>query len=199
VGSTLPGPPVREVEGVVRTQVHPRAKRCYQDALNQGFRGEGTVTVQATILEDGAVESVDIVASFGLPYAISACVARAAADATFPPAGPGGGTVSIPIRFVSANVDKASSDARLETGKALISSARACASQGVGAAAATFEVTVGTSQAENPVRVVSTTLPAQATECIRDTLERTDLSKLGPGVLVLPFEYGRFALERSPR
>jgi hypothetical protein len=79
-------PLVRGAKEVIRGQVHPAAKRCYQEGLRVDPRQLGRVVVQIHIAPDGDVDSSSSSRTTGYPTA----------SRTASPPPPGGPTSSLP-------------------------------------------------------------------------------------------------------
>jgi TonB family protein len=92
-------PAIRSAETVVRYQIHPRAKACYQDGLQTDPTQEGKVVITLRIDATGAVERSSVWRNEGRAPAVASCIAEAAKQAHFDPPGPSGSTISIPFRF----------------------------------------------------------------------------------------------------
>jgi hypothetical protein len=95
LGGALP-----DAEAVIRKQIHPRAKRCYQTGLDADPSQSGKLVMVIKVGPSGEVESASASSNTGLSAAVVSCIAAAARRAKFGPAGPSGATVVVPFGFV---------------------------------------------------------------------------------------------------
>jgi hypothetical protein len=93
------GGTVLNAEAVIRTQIHPGARRCYQTGLNSNSQQSGKLMVLLRIGPSGEVQSVTIQSNTGLSQQVAACVASVAHNAKFDPPGPNGASILVPFGF----------------------------------------------------------------------------------------------------
>jgi hypothetical protein len=93
------GPP-KNAESVVRGQIHPLAKRCYQEGLRSDPSLVGRVVIRLHVAPDGKVDQSIVASNDGLTSSVADCIASAASQAQFEPPGEMGSTISIPFNFV---------------------------------------------------------------------------------------------------
>lgn len=93
------GGTVLNAEAVIRTQIHPGARRCYQTGLNSNSQQSGKLMVLLRIGPSGEVQSVTIQSNTGLSQQVAGCVASVAHNAKFDPPGPSGASILVPFGF----------------------------------------------------------------------------------------------------
>jgi hypothetical protein len=89
-----------DAEAVIRGQIHPGARRCYQSGLNNDPTQSGKLMVQIRVGPSGEVVSASIASNAGLTPQVAACVVGVAHNAKFGPPGPNGATVMVPFNFL---------------------------------------------------------------------------------------------------
>jgi hypothetical protein len=88
------------VEAVVRRQLQPRARQCYQHAVNADpSLPDGNVVVTMRVSPSGEVTSATV-SRTGLSSGVGSCIQGAASRLTFDAPGPAGATVTVPMHFV---------------------------------------------------------------------------------------------------
>ena len=92
--------PVANAEAVIRRELYPRARRCYQRALDIDSTQAGKVLLTLRVGASGEVASVGAESRGGLSRAVSCCVAGAAQGLRFAPPGPSGSTLSVGVDFL---------------------------------------------------------------------------------------------------
>jgi hypothetical protein len=92
--------PVADAEAVIRTKIHPGARRCYQKGLELDPTQSGRLVVEIKVAPNGEVDTAAATANGGLSAAVVACIAQVAKRAKFDAPGPSGSTLSIPFNFV---------------------------------------------------------------------------------------------------
>jgi TonB family protein len=92
--------PVSNAEAVIRSQIHPRARACYNKGLAQDPTQSGRVVIMVRVGPSGEVESASVASNSGLSSFVASCIASAARGAKFDPPGPSGSTINIPFNFV---------------------------------------------------------------------------------------------------
>jgi hypothetical protein len=183
---------VSNAEGVIRTQIHPAAKRCYQASLNRAPLQAGRVVILVTVAPDGGVASVDVGASTGLSASALQCIVQGAATARFPAPGGAGAQISIPFNFVTNTPGgRAISDTAHALAMSTFPRARACFDRSHAVGESVYEVTVGAGGAAASVRTLRTSLDADTTRCISDALGRTNFPLPFGRRVVTPFVLGR--------
>jgi hypothetical protein len=93
------GPP-KNAEAVVRAQIHPEAKHCYEEGLRSAPGMVGRVVLRVHVAPDGHVDESIVASNDGLTSSVADCIASAASRAQFEPPGELGSTISIPFNFV---------------------------------------------------------------------------------------------------
>jgi hypothetical protein len=99
--------PVSDAEGVIRSTIHPGAKRCYQRALEKDHTLVGRVVILIRLDADGVVTEATVSSLVGLTQAMADCIADVARTAHFPPPGAGGASISVPVNFRHAEAPAA--------------------------------------------------------------------------------------------
>jgi TonB family protein len=89
-----------DAEAVIRAQIHPGARRCYQSGLNNDPMQSGKLVVQIRVGPSGEVVSASVASNTGLTPQVAACVLGVARNAKFSPPGPNGATVMVPFNFL---------------------------------------------------------------------------------------------------
>jgi TonB family protein len=92
--------PVNNAEATIRTQIHPRAKRCYQNGLNSDPIQSGKLVILIKVAPSGEVDSASVVSNSGLSNTVANCILSAARGAKFDPPGAAGSQVQVPFNFV---------------------------------------------------------------------------------------------------
>jgi hypothetical protein len=90
----------RDAEAVIRGQIHPRARRCYQEGLRSDPSQAGRLVIRVHIAPSGDVDESIVASNNGLASSVADCVADAARQAHFDPPGDLGSTISIPFNFI---------------------------------------------------------------------------------------------------
>jgi hypothetical protein len=96
--SNLPPALATNIEAVIRTQIFPRARRCYQHGLDHDPNQQGKVILSIKVDPSGEVGGVTIAANTGLTADVTSCIADAARAAEF--GKNPGGAVQVPFNFV---------------------------------------------------------------------------------------------------
>jgi hypothetical protein len=92
--------PVSNAEAVIRSQIHPGAKRCYQRGLEQDPTQAGKLVILIKVAPSGEVDSASASSNTGLSASVASCIAGVARRAKFDPPGANGSTISVPFNFV---------------------------------------------------------------------------------------------------
>jgi hypothetical protein len=92
--------PVSNAEAVIRSQIHPGAKRCYQRGLESDPTQAGKLVILIKVAPSGEVDSVSTTTNSGLSQQVAACIAGVARRAKFDPPGANGSSISVPFNFV---------------------------------------------------------------------------------------------------
>ena len=105
IGETTLGPssmsvPVSNAEAAIRSQIHPRAKRCYQNGLNNDPTQSGKLVILIKVAPSGEVDSASVQSNSGLSSSVANCILSAARGAKFDPPGAAGSQISVPFNFV---------------------------------------------------------------------------------------------------
>ncbi len=92
--------PVSNAEAVIRQQIHPGAKRCYQRGLEQDPTQSGKLVLLIKVSPNGEVDSASPSSNSGLSAQVASCIANVARRAKFDPPGANGASISVPFNFV---------------------------------------------------------------------------------------------------
>jgi hypothetical protein len=92
--------PVQNAEAVIRSQIHPGAKRCYQRGLESDPTQAGKLVILIKVSPSGEVDSATATSNTGLSAGVAACIAGVARRAKFDPPGANGSSISVPFNFV---------------------------------------------------------------------------------------------------
>ena len=98
-GGAQTSKPMADAEAVIRSQLHPRARACYEAGLRTNPDMAGKVTITIQVGPDGSVQSANIAQNSGLDARTAGCIASSARNLRFKPPGEGGSTVSAPMSF----------------------------------------------------------------------------------------------------
>jgi outer membrane biosynthesis protein TonB len=103
VGTVDTGPasanvPIANMESVIRSQIFPAARKCYQRGLENDPNQSGKLIVAIKVDPSGEVSSASVVSNSGLSQQVASCIVSAAKRATF--GQNPGGTVQVPFNFV---------------------------------------------------------------------------------------------------
>jgi hypothetical protein len=92
--------PISNAEAVIRSQIHPGAKRCYQRGLESDPTQAGKLVILIKVAPSGEVDSVTATTNNGLSASVAACISGVARRAKFDPPGANGSSISVPFNFV---------------------------------------------------------------------------------------------------
>jgi hypothetical protein len=92
--------PVSNAEAVIRSQIHPGAKRCYQKGLETDPTQSGRIVILIKVSPSGEVDSASVASNSGISAAVAACITGTARRAKFDAPGASGSTISVPFNFV---------------------------------------------------------------------------------------------------
>jgi hypothetical protein len=92
--------PVSNAEAVIRSQIHPGAKRCYQKGLENDPTQSGRIVILIKVSPSGEVDSASVASNSGLSGGVAGCIASVARRAKFDAPGASGSTISVPFNFV---------------------------------------------------------------------------------------------------
>jgi hypothetical protein len=92
--------PVSDAEAVIRSQIHPGARRCYQKGLEADPTQAGRVVILIKVSPSGEVDSANVASNSGLSAGVAGCIASVARRAKFSAPGANGSTISVPFNFV---------------------------------------------------------------------------------------------------
>jgi hypothetical protein len=99
-GGSSASVPVSNAEAVIRSQIHPGAKRCYQQGLESDPTQSGRLVILIKVAPSGEVDSVNVSSNSGLSSNVANCIKRVAGRAKFDAPGPSGSQISVPFNFV---------------------------------------------------------------------------------------------------
>jgi outer membrane biosynthesis protein TonB len=105
IGNVDSGPstasvPVSNAEAVIRSQIHPGAKRCYQKGLESDPTQSGKLVIMIKVAPSGEVDSASVGSNSGLSPSVASCIVAVARRAKFDAPGANGSTISVPFNFV---------------------------------------------------------------------------------------------------
>ncbi|MGA2449013.1 MAG: AgmX/PglI C-terminal domain-containing protein [Polyangiaceae bacterium] len=100
LGASSMSVPVSNAEAVIRRDIHPGAKRCYQKGLEVDPTQSGKIVVLIKVAPNGEVDSASVVSNTGLTPGVASCIVSAARRAKFDAPGATGSTISVPFNFV---------------------------------------------------------------------------------------------------
>jgi hypothetical protein len=92
--------PVSNAEAIIRSQIFPGAKRCYQRGLEQDPTQAGKLVILIKVAPSGEVDSVTPSSNTGLSASVASCIAGVARRAKFDAPGANGSSISVPFNFV---------------------------------------------------------------------------------------------------
>jgi hypothetical protein len=99
-GGSTASVPVSNAEAVIRSQIHPGAKRCYQQGLESDPTQSGRLVILIKVSPSGEVDSVSTQSNSGLSSGVANCIQKVARRAKFDAPGASGSTISVPFNFV---------------------------------------------------------------------------------------------------
>jgi hypothetical protein len=91
---------VANAEAVIRGQIHPGARRCYQSGLDSDPEQSGKLMVLIRVGPSGEVQSATLQSNTGLSPRVAACVLGVARNAKFDQPGPSGASILVPFSFL---------------------------------------------------------------------------------------------------
>jgi hypothetical protein len=92
--------PVSNAEAVIRTQIQPGAKRCYQRGLETDPSQSGKLVILIKVSPSGEVDTVSAESNTGLSAQVAGCIQAVARRAKFDAPGANGSTISVPFNFL---------------------------------------------------------------------------------------------------
>jgi outer membrane biosynthesis protein TonB len=92
--------PVANAEAVIRSQIHPGAKKCYQRGLESDPTQAGKIVILIKVAPNGEVDSATVQSNSGLSANVASCISAVARRAKFDPPGASGSQISVPFNFV---------------------------------------------------------------------------------------------------
>lgn len=92
--------PVSNAEAVIRSQIHPGAKRCYQRGLETDPSQAGKLVMLIKVAPNGEVDSASSLSNSGLSAQVVSCITAVIRRAKFDPPGANGSSISVPFNFV---------------------------------------------------------------------------------------------------
>ncbi|HLK38146.1 MAG TPA: AgmX/PglI C-terminal domain-containing protein [Polyangiaceae bacterium] len=97
--------PMANAEAVIRSQIHPGARHCYQKGLDSDPTQSGRLVLEIRVGPSGEVDAVGVTGNTGLSQGVVDCIVQVARRAKFGRPGPTGSTLSLPFNFVRAHAD----------------------------------------------------------------------------------------------
>jgi hypothetical protein len=92
--SSVPGP---HAEAVIRGQINPAAKSCYENDPSSKTKQPGKLVILIKLTPTGEIDSVSVPINMGLSPSVTSCITNAARAAKF--AAPGANGASVPVVF----------------------------------------------------------------------------------------------------
>ncbi|MGH7437253.1 MAG: AgmX/PglI C-terminal domain-containing protein [Polyangiaceae bacterium] len=92
--------PVANSEAIIRSQIFPGAKRCYQKGLESDPTQAGKVVILIKVAPSGEVDSASVASNSGLSPSVASCIVAVSRRAKFDAPGANGSTISVPFNFV---------------------------------------------------------------------------------------------------
>ncbi len=102
--ASMSGPAPR-AETVVRGQINPAAKSCYENDPDSKSKSPGRLVMLIKLTPAGDIDSVDVSNNVGVSPAVASCIAAAAGAARFAPPGAKGTTVRAAFTFPAPEED----------------------------------------------------------------------------------------------
>jgi hypothetical protein len=99
-GGATASVPVSNAEAVIRTQIQPGAKRCYQRGLETDPSQSGKLVILIKVAPSGEVDSVTAASNSGLSAQVASCIQSVARRAKFDAPGATGSTIQVPFNFL---------------------------------------------------------------------------------------------------
>jgi hypothetical protein len=100
LGASAATVPVANAEAVIRSQIGPGAKRCYQRGLETDPSQAGKLVIAIKVAPSGEVDTVSTSSNSGLSSQVESCIKGVARRAKFDPPGAAGSTLSVPFNFL---------------------------------------------------------------------------------------------------
>ncbi|MGO9836594.1 MAG: AgmX/PglI C-terminal domain-containing protein [Polyangiaceae bacterium] len=91
---------IANAEAVIRSQIHPGARRCYQKGLESDPNQAGRLVILIKIAASGEVDSASAAGNSGLSAQVASCIEGVAKRARFDSPGEHGSTMGVPFNFV---------------------------------------------------------------------------------------------------
>jgi hypothetical protein len=98
-GGTPVGVPPAHPEAVIRGQVNPAAKNCYDSDPDSKSKRSGRLVILLKVAPSGEVDSVSVANDTGLSPSVTSCITTAARAVRFAPPGAHGTTVRAAFAF----------------------------------------------------------------------------------------------------
>ncbi|HZU84137.1 MAG TPA: AgmX/PglI C-terminal domain-containing protein [Polyangiaceae bacterium] len=99
-GQSAMSVPVANAEAVIRSQIHPGAKKCYQRGLESDPTQAGKIVILIKVAPSGEVDTATVQSNAGLSAQVANCITSVARRAKFDAPGPSGSQISVPFNFV---------------------------------------------------------------------------------------------------
>jgi len=98
-GGASMGAPAAHAEAVLRGQINPAAKSCYENDPDSKSRRPGRLVILIKLTPAGEIESVSETTNVGLSASVASCITTAARAAKFAAPGPKGASVRAAFAF----------------------------------------------------------------------------------------------------
>jgi hypothetical protein len=92
--------PVANAEAVIRSQIHPGAKKCYQRGLESDPTQAGKIVILIKVAPNGEVDAATVQSNSGISASVASCISAVARRAKFDAPGPSGSQIILPFNFV---------------------------------------------------------------------------------------------------
>jgi hypothetical protein len=115
VGGASTSVPAPHAEAVIRGQINPAARSCYQSDLDAKSKGPARLVILIKLTPAGEVDSVAVSSNIEVSPSLASCITTAAHAAKFAPPGANGATVRTALTFPGSDDDASPSAARAKT------------------------------------------------------------------------------------
>jgi hypothetical protein len=118
-GGAASGGRARRADAVIRGQINPAAKSCYENDADSKSRQPGRLVLVIRLAPGGEVDSVTVASNAGLSPSVTSCITAAAGAARFGAPGPNGATVRAAFAFPRQDDPAPPAGARLKGAQAV--------------------------------------------------------------------------------
>jgi hypothetical protein len=117
--------PAPHVEAVIRGQINPAARSCYQNDPASKSKGPVKLVILIKLTAAGEIDSVSVASNIAVSPSLASCLTAAAHAAKFAPPGPNGATVRTALTFPGQDDEASPTAARGKAAPAASAPARA--------------------------------------------------------------------------